>query len=94
MIEAELFGYRKGAFTGAVTDFPGMIAEANGGTLFLDEMTEMPVDLQTRFLRVIQTREYRSLGTTKNRPVDFRLISACNRPPAVAVQEGLLRQDL
>jgi DNA-binding NtrC family response regulator len=94
MIEAELFGYGKGAFTGAVTAFPGMIAEANGGTLFLDEVTEMPVDLQTRFLRVIQTREYRSLGTTKNRPVDFRLISACNRPPAVAVQEGLLRQDL
>ena len=94
MIEAELFGYAKGAFTGAVTAFPGMIAEANGGTLFLDEVTEMPVELQTRFLRVLQTREYRPLGTTKNRPVDFRLISACNRPPAAAVQEGLLRQDL
>ncbi len=94
MIEAELFGYGKGAFTGAVTAFPGMIAEANGGTLFLDEVTEMPVDLQTRFLRVLQTREYRPLGTTKNHPVDFRLISACNRPPAAAVQEGLLRQDL
>ena len=94
MIEAELFGYAKGAFTGAVTAFSGMIAEANGGTLFLDEVTEMPIELQTRFLRVLQTREYRPLGTTKNRPVDFRLISACNRPPAAAVQEGLLRQDL
>ena len=94
MIEAELFGYAKGAFTGAVTAFPGMIAEANGGTLFLDEVTEMPVELQTRFLRVLQEREYRPLGTTKYRPVDFRLIAACNRPPAAAVQEGLLRQDL
>jgi DNA-binding NtrC family response regulator len=94
MIEAELFGYAKGAFTGAVNAFPGMLAEANGGTLFLDEITEMPVELQTRFLRVLQEREYRPLGTTKNRPVDFRLIAACNRPPALAVQEGRLRQDL
>ncbi len=94
MIEAELFGYAKGAFTGAVTAFPGMLAEANGGTLFLDEITEMPVELQTRFLRVLQEREYRPLGTTKNRPVDFRLIAACNRQPALAVQDGRLRQDL
>jgi DNA-binding NtrC family response regulator len=94
MVEAELFGYAKGAFTGAVAAFPGMLAEANGGTLFLDEITEMPVELQTRFLRVLQEREYRPLGTTKNRPVDFRLIAACNRPPTAAVQEGKLRQDL
>jgi DNA-binding NtrC family response regulator len=94
MIEAELFGYAKGAFTGAVTAFPGMLAEAHGGTLFLDEVTEMPVELQTRFLRALQEREYRSLGTTKNRAVNFRLIAACNRPPAVAVQEGRLREDL
>ena len=94
MIEAELFGYAKGAFTGAVTAFPGMLAEANGGTLFLDEITEMPVELQTRFLRVLQEREYRPLGTTKNRSVDFRLIAACNRAPTVAVQEGRLRTDL
>lgn len=94
MIEAELFGYAKGAFTGAVTAFPGMIAEAHGGTLFLDEVTEMPIELQTRFLRVLQEREFRPLGTTKSRSVDFRLIAACNRPPAAAVQEGRLRQDL
>ena len=94
MIEGELFGYAKGAFTGAVTAFPGMVAEANGGTLFLDEVTEMPIELQTRFLRVLQDREYRPLGTTKSLPVDFRLIAACNRPPAIAVQEGRLRQDL
>ena len=94
MIEAELFGYAKGAFTGAVTAFPGMIAEANGGTLFLDEVTEMPIELQTRFLRVLQEREYRPLGTTKSRPVEFRLIAACNRPPTGAVRDGLLREDL
>ncbi len=94
MIESELFGYVKGAFTGAVASFPGMLSEANGGTLFLDEITELPVDLQTRFLRVLQDREFRPLGSVKNLPVDFRLIAACNRPPAQAVQEGRLRQDL
>jgi DNA-binding NtrC family response regulator len=94
MIESELFGYVKGAFTGAISAFPGMLSEANGGTLFLDEITELPVDLQTRFLRVLQDREFRPLGSTKNLPVDFRLIAACNRPPAQAVQEGRLRQDL
>ena len=93
MIEAELFGYAKGAFTGAVTAFPGMLAEANGSTLFLDEITEMPIELQTRFLRVLQEREFRPLGTTKNVTADFRLIAACNRPPAQAVRDGQLRQD-
>jgi transcriptional regulator with PAS, ATPase and Fis domain len=94
MIEAELFGYAKGAFTGAVQAFPGMIAEADGGTLFLDEITEMPVELQTRFLRVLQEREYRPLGTTKSIPANFRLVAACNRLPAHAVRDGKLRQDL
>jgi DNA-binding NtrC family response regulator len=94
MIEAELFGYAKGAFTGAVQAFPGMIAEACGGTLFLDEITEMPMELQTRFLRVLQEREFRPLGTTRNVPANFRLVAACNRPPAQAVRDGKLRQDL
>ncbi len=94
MIEAELFGYAKGAFTGAVIAFPGMLAEADGGTLFLDEITEMPIELQTRFLRVLQEREFRPLGTTKSVPADFRLVAACNRPPAQAVRDGQLRQDL
>ena len=94
MIEAELFGYAKGAFTGAVAAFPGMLAEADGGTLFLDEITEMPVELQTRFLRVLQEREFRPLGTTKDIPVNFRLITACNRPLGQAVRDGHLRQDL
>jgi len=94
MIESELFGYAKGAFTGAVASFPGMIAEASGGTLFLDEVTEMPVNLQTRFLRVLQEREYRPLGSTKTLPADFRLIAATNRDPKHAVMEGKLRKDL
>jgi transcriptional regulator with PAS, ATPase and Fis domain len=65
MIEGELFGYVKGAFTGAAHDFPGMIGEASGSTLFLDEISDMPADLQTRFLRVLQEREYRQLGSTR-----------------------------
>jgi len=94
MIESELFGYTKGAFTGAVSDFPGMIAEANGGTLFLDEIAEMPIDLQTRFLRVLQEREFRPLGSTKTVQANFRLVAATNRPVAEAVRSGALRQDL
>lgn len=94
MIEGELFGYVKGAFTGALQDFPGMIAAAEHGTLFLDEIGEMPVDLQTRFLRVLQEREFRPLGSTRTIRADFRLISATNRNVHAAVQEGRLRQDL
>lgn len=94
MIEAELFGYVKGAFTGAAAAFPGMLAEAYGGTLFLDEITEMPIELQTRFLRVLQEREFRPLGSTKQVPANFRLVAASNRPVGPAVREGRLRQDL
>ena len=94
MIEGELFGYVKGAFTGAVNDFPGMIAAAAGGTLFLDEIAEMSADLQTRFLRVLQEREFRPLGNAKTIKADFRLVAATNRPVAQAVQDGVLRQDL
>src|SRR6201981_3728245 len=94
MIEGELFGYVKGAFTGATNDFRGMIAEASGGTLFLDEISEMPADLQTRFLRVLQEREYRSLGTTRMLKADFRVITATNRPIAQALAENRLRSDL
>jgi len=94
MIEGELFGYVKGAFTGAMNDFPGMIAEASGGTLFLDEVSDMPVDLQTRFLRVLQEREYRPLGSTRVLKADFRVIAATNRPIAQALAENRLRSDL
>jgi DNA-binding NtrC family response regulator len=94
MIEAELFGYVKGAFTGALVDFPGLIREASGGTLFLDEIAEMPLELQTRFLRVLQERECRPIGSTKTVKVDFRLVAATNRPIASAVRDGQFRQDL
>src|SRR5438094_1097581 len=94
MIEGELFGYVKGAFTGADHDFPGMIAAANGGTLFLDEISDMPLDLQTRFLRVLQEREYRSLGSTRTMKADFRVIASTNRPITQALSEKRLRSDL
>jgi DNA-binding NtrC family response regulator len=94
LIEGELFGYVKGAFTGAVNDFPGMLAAAAGGTLFLDEIGEMPATLQTRFLRVLQEREFRPLGSTKTLKADFRLVAATNLSIARALREGTLRQDL
>jgi DNA-binding NtrC family response regulator len=94
MIEGELFGYVKGAFTGAVNDFPGMIATANGGTLFLDEISDMPPDLQTRFLRVLQEHEYRPLGSTRTLKADFRVVASTNRPIAQALAENRLRSDL
>jgi len=94
MIEGELFGYVKGAFTGAMNDFPGMIAAAEGGTLFLDEISDMPADLQTRFLRVLQEREYRPLGSTQIMKADFRVIASTNRPVAQALSKNLLRSDL
>ncbi|HEY5895099.1 MAG TPA: sigma-54 dependent transcriptional regulator [Chthoniobacterales bacterium] len=94
MIEAELFGYVKGAFTGAIADFPGMIHESAGGTLFLDELADMPPELQTRLLRVLQERSFRPLGSTKTIPVDFRLVAATNRPIDEAIESGLLREDL
>src|SRR5438876_1482435 len=94
MIEGELFGYVKGAFTGAMQDFPGMIGSADGGTLFLDEISDMPADLQTRFLRVLQEREYRPLGSTQIMKADFRVIASTNRPVAEALSKNLLRSDL
>src|SRR6266516_1661790 len=94
MIEGELFGYVKGAFTGAMQDFPGMIGAADGGTLFLDEISDMPADLQTRFLRVLQEREYRPLGSTQTMKADFRAIASTSRPVAQALAENRLRSDL
>jgi DNA-binding NtrC family response regulator len=94
MIEGELFGYVKGAFTGAMQDFPGMIAAADSGTLFLDEISDMPAELQTRFLRVLQEREYRPLGSTQTMKADFRAIASTNRPIPRALAENRLRSDL
>ena len=94
MIEGELFGYKKGAFTGASQDFPGMLSAAAGGTLFLDEIADMPIDLQTRFLRVLKEREFRPLGSTQKIKADFRLIAATNQRPEAAIRCDRLRKDL
>jgi DNA-binding NtrC family response regulator len=94
LIESELFGHGKGAFTGATTDRAGLLEEAHGGSLLLDEITEMPLDLQAKLLRVLEERVVRRLGGARSVPVDFRLISSSNRNPEQAVQEGRLRQDL
>ncbi|HKB26152.1 MAG TPA: sigma-54 dependent transcriptional regulator [Methylomirabilota bacterium] len=94
LIESELFGHTKGAFTGATTDKTGLLEEADGGSLLLDEIIEMPVDLQAKLLRVLEERVVRRLGGPKATPVDFRLISSTNRSPETALKEGRLRQDL
>jgi DNA-binding NtrC family response regulator len=94
LIESELFGHTKGAFTGATTDKTGLLEEADGGSLLLDEIAEMPVDLQAKLLRVLEERIVRRLGAGKSAPVDFRLISSTNRSPEAALKEGRLRQDL
>jgi DNA-binding NtrC family response regulator len=94
LIESELFGYKKGAFTGADRDKRGLIEAASGGTLLLDEIAEMPAHLQTKLLRVLQDRRLRRLGDDQEIEVDFRLISATNRDTARAIREGTLREDL
>ncbi len=94
LIEAELFGYRKGAFTGATTDRQGLFAGAHGGSLLLDEIGEMPPHLQTKLLRVLQEREFRPLGTGRVEKADFRLICATNLDLDTALHSGKLREDL
>jgi len=94
LIESELFGYRKGAFTGADHDRRGLIEATAGGTLLLDEIAEMPVYLQTKLLRVLQERTVRRLGDEREIPVDFRLISSTNRETSQMIREGTLRPDL
>jgi len=94
LIESELFGHTRGAFTGATTEKVGLLEEADGGSLLLDEITEMPMDLQAKLLRVLEERMVRRLGAAKAVPVDFRLISSTNQTPDVALREGHLRQDL
>ena len=95
LLESEMFGYRKGAFTGADRDKAGLLEVANGGTLFLDELTEMTMPLQAKLLRVLQDGVVRRLGSeTQDAVVDVRFISATNRDPQLAVQQGILREDL
>jgi DNA-binding NtrC family response regulator len=94
LIESELFGHTKGSFTGATTEKVGLLEEAHKGSLLLDEITEMPVDLQAKLLRVLEERVVRRLGGAKSIPVDFRLLSSTNRSAEQAVKDGHLRQDL
>lgn len=94
LLESELFGHVKGAFTGAVKDQWGKVHAANGGTLFLDEIGELSPEIQPKLLRLLQEREYERLGEHKTRQADLRIIAATNRDLAAQVEEGLFREDL
>jgi two-component system, NtrC family, response regulator AlgB len=94
LLESELFGHVKGAFTGAAADTLGKVAVANCGTLFLDEISELPLDLQPKLLRLLQEREYERVGESKTRRANVRVIAATNRDLEQAVQEGRFREDL
>jgi len=94
LIESELFGYKKGAFTGATQDKKGLIEEANGGTLFLDEIGEMPITVQAKLLRFLENGTIRPLGSTKEIKVDVRIISATNRDLEEEIKKGNFREDL
>ena len=94
LIEAELFGYMKGAFTGATSNSKGLFEAAQGGTIFLDEIGELPLHMQVKLLRVLQERRIRPLGSTKEIAVDARVIAATNRDLLKMIDEGTFRQDL
>ena len=94
LIESELFGHKKGAFTGAVTDKDGFMKAAQGGTLFLDEIGEMPLNLQVKLLRAIQEKEYTPVGTTAALPVDIRFIASTNKDLEEQIKKGEFREDL
>lgn len=94
LLTSQLFGHERGSFTGANARHVGLFEQAQGGTLFLDEISEMPIHLQVHLLRALETRTIRRVGGSEDLPVDVRIISATNRPPASAVEASLLREDL
>jgi DNA-binding NtrC family response regulator len=94
LIEAELFGHERGSFTGALRTREGVFERASGGTLLLDEITEMPLDLQSRLLRVLETKRLCRVGGSADLPVDVRVLASTNRSPSLAFEEGRLREDI
>jgi two-component system NtrC family response regulator len=94
LVGSDLFGHRKGAFTGAVSDKAGVLQRADGGTLFLDEISELSLELQKSFLRLLETRSFRPLGDTREMRLDFRLVCASNKSLADMVEAGAFREDL
>ena len=94
LIESELFGSVKGAFTGAHADREGLFRQAEGGTLFLDEISEMPIDTQSKLLRVLQDQEVRPVGGKASYKTNCRIVAATNRKPDEAIKDGKLREDL
>jgi len=94
LIESELFGSKKGSFTGATADREGLFRQAEGGTLFLDEISEMPIDTQSKLLRVLQDQEVRPVGSTTSFKTNCRIVAATNRRPEDAIKDGKMREDL
>jgi DNA-binding NtrC family response regulator len=94
LIEAELFGHERGSFSGVMRTREGVFERANGGTLLLDEITDMPLDLQSRLLRVLETKQLNRVGGSVDLPVDVRVIASTNQLPAQAYEQGRLREDI